>query len=88
MVVIRPGSAEDAAQIAAVQRDGWFAAYEGIIPAEIIDRVTAPDDGARERAGFAPDGTANVLEGLGGVTEVRYHRALNPSLTSRYNELF
>jgi GNAT superfamily N-acetyltransferase len=196
MVAIRAGSAADAAQIAAVQREGWFAAYEGIIAAEIIDRVTAPDDGARvrqsfrtrpwqrmlvavapdqkdadqkdadqegadivgyasfgpetdvlsapwphpltadgedgnvaelyalyvrpawwstgtgralmervlartsgtgylsitlwvlrdnrrarqfyERAGFAPDGTTNVLEGLGGVTEVRYRRALNP----------
>ena len=196
MVEIRAGSAADAAQIAAVQREGWFAAYEGIIPAEIIDRVTAPDDGARvrqsfrtrpwqrmlvavapdqedadrkdadqegasivgyasfgpetdvlsapwphplttegkdgkvaelyalyvrpawwstgtgralmervlartsgtgylfitlwvlrdnrrarrfyERAGFAPDGTTNVLEGLGGVTEVRYRRALSP----------
>ena len=194
--MIRAGSAADAAQVAAVQREGWFAAYEGIIPAEIIDRVTAPDDGARvrqsfrtrpwqrmlvavapdqedadrkdadqegasivgyasfgpetdvlsapwphplttegkdgkvaelyalyvrpawwstgtgralmervlartsgagyrsimlwvlrdnrrarqfyERAGFAPDGTTNVLEGLGGVTEVRYRRALNP----------
>ena len=42
VVVIRAGSAADAAQIAAVQRDGWFAAYEGIIPGEIIDRVTAP----------------------------------------------
>jgi len=186
MAVIRAGSAADAAQIAAVQREGWFAAYQGIIPAEIIDRVTAPDGGARvrqsfrtrpwqrmlvavapdpedagivgyasfgpetdvlsapwphpltaggedgnvaelyalyvrpawwstgtgrtlmervlartsgtgylsitlwvlrdnrrarrfyERAGFAPDGTTNVLEGLGGVTELRYRRALNP----------
>jgi len=51
-VVIRAGSAADAAQIAAVQREGWFAAYEGIIPAEIIDRVTAPDDGARVRQSF------------------------------------
>ena len=52
VVVIRAGSVADAAQIAAVQRDGWFAAYEGIIPAEIIDRVTAPDDGARVRQSF------------------------------------
>ncbi len=172
MVVIRAGSAADAAQIAAVQREGWFAAYEGIIPAEIIDRVTAPDDGARvrqsfrtrpwqrvlvavaasevppgivgyasfgpetevtapwpplltpdgeeghvaelyalyvrpawwstgtgralmervlagtarangrarrfyERAGFAPDGAVNVLDRLGGVTEIRYRRVLD-----------
>jgi len=52
VVVIRTGSAADAAQIAVVQREGWFAAYEGIIPAEIIDRVTAPDHGARVRQTF------------------------------------
>jgi ribosomal protein S18 acetylase RimI-like enzyme len=49
VVVIRAGSAADAAQIAAVQREGWFAAYEGIISRAVIDRVTAPDDGARVR---------------------------------------
>jgi GNAT superfamily N-acetyltransferase len=52
VVVIRAGSAADAAQVAAVQREGWFAAYDGIIPAEIIDRVTAPDHGARVRQTF------------------------------------
>ena len=52
MVVIRSGSAADAAQVAAVQREGWFAAYEGIITHGIIDRVTAPDDGARVRQTF------------------------------------
>lgn len=52
MVVIRAGSVADAAQISAVQRAGWLAAYEGIIAAEIIDRVTAPDEGARVRQSF------------------------------------
>ena len=52
MVVIRGGSAADAAPIAAVQREAWFAAYTGIIPDEIIDRVTAPDAGARVRQSF------------------------------------
>jgi GNAT superfamily N-acetyltransferase len=52
VVVIRAGSAADAAPIAAVQREAWFAAYTGIIPDEIIDRVTAPDDGARVRQSF------------------------------------
>jgi ribosomal protein S18 acetylase RimI-like enzyme len=52
MVVIRSGSAADAASIAAVERAGWFAAYEGIISLEIIDRVTAPDEGARVRQTF------------------------------------
>lgn len=52
MVVIRAGSAAHAAQIAAVQRETWFAAYEGVIAPEVIDRVTVPDDGARIRQSF------------------------------------
>jgi GNAT superfamily N-acetyltransferase len=52
VVVIRAASAADAAQIAAVQRAGWFAAYSGIIPAAIIDRATTPDGGARVRQTF------------------------------------
>jgi GNAT superfamily N-acetyltransferase len=52
VVVIRAGSAADAAQIAVVQREGWLAAYDGIIAAEILNRVTAPDGGARVRQSF------------------------------------
>ena len=52
MVVIRAVSTADAPQIAAVMRDSWFAAYGGIIADQIIDRVTAPDDGARVRQSF------------------------------------
>jgi GNAT superfamily N-acetyltransferase len=52
VVVIRAGSAADAAQIAEVQRDSWFGAYAGIIAGEIIDRVTALDGGARVRQSF------------------------------------
>ena len=52
MVVIRAASAADAPQIAAVMRDSWFAAYEGIIAHQIIDQVTAPDGGARVRQSF------------------------------------
>ena len=29
-----------------------------------------------ERAGFAPDGASHTLDGLGGVTEIRYRRVL------------
>ena len=29
-----------------------------------------------QRAGFAPDGARHVLDDLGGVTEIRYRRAL------------
>src|SRR6516225_2833067 len=52
MVVIRPASTADAPQIAAVMRDSWFAAYEGIIAHQVIDRVTTPDGGARVRQSF------------------------------------
>jgi ribosomal protein S18 acetylase RimI-like enzyme len=52
VVVIRAGSAAQAAQIAAVQRETWFAAYEGVIAPEVIDRVTTPDNGARVRQSF------------------------------------
>jgi len=51
-VVIRSASTADAPQIAAVMRDSWFAAYEGIIAHQVIDRVTAPDGGARVRQSF------------------------------------
>jgi GNAT superfamily N-acetyltransferase len=50
--VIRAGSAADAAQIAEVQRESWSGAYTGVIADEIIDRVTALDDGARVRQSF------------------------------------
>ena len=52
MVVIRSASVSDAAQIAAVMRASWQAAYQGIIASEVIDRVTAPDAGARVRQSF------------------------------------
>ncbi len=44
---IRLGSATDAPAIARVRRASWLAAYEGIIPAPVIERATAP--------GGAPD---------------------------------
>jgi GNAT superfamily N-acetyltransferase len=50
--MIRSASTADAAEISGVQRDSWLAAYEGIIAHEIINRVTAPDDGARVRQVF------------------------------------
>ena len=52
MVVIRSASAADAAQIAAVMRKCWFAAYGGIIAPVLIDEATAPDGGARIRQSF------------------------------------
>jgi GNAT superfamily N-acetyltransferase len=50
--MIRSASTADAAEISGVQRDSWLAAYEGIIAREVIDRVTAPDEGARVRQVF------------------------------------
>ena len=41
MIEIRLGSVADADAIAHVRRQSWFAAYEGIIAAPIVDRVTA-----------------------------------------------
>jgi GNAT superfamily N-acetyltransferase len=52
VVVIRSAAPADAAQIAAVMRDSWFAAYDGIIAPAIIDRATKPDGGARIRQSF------------------------------------
>jgi ribosomal protein S18 acetylase RimI-like enzyme len=52
VVVIRAASMADAPQISAVMRDSWLAAYDGLIEAAIIDRATAPDNGARIRQSF------------------------------------
>jgi len=52
VVVIRSASAADAAQIAAVMRDSWFAAYDGIIAPVLIAQATAPDGGALIRQSF------------------------------------
>ena len=52
MVLIRSASTADAAQISAVMRDSWFAAYDGIIVPALIDQATAPDGGARIRQSF------------------------------------
>jgi len=52
VVVIRSASTADAAQIAAVMRDSWFAAYDGIIAPVLIDQATAADGGARVRQSF------------------------------------
>ena len=65
-MVIRAGSADDAAQVAAVQRAGWFAAYDGIIATAIIDRATAPDGGARVRQSFRTRPRQRMLVAVAG----------------------
>ncbi len=47
-IVIRSGSAADAAAIAGVRRESWFAAYEGIIDRAVIDRATAAGGAAAD----------------------------------------
>ena len=53
MVRIRLASAADAPAIARVRYESWRAAYAGIIPAEIIERVTGRYDAGREQTVFA-----------------------------------
>ena len=41
VIEIRPASSADGPAISRVNRESWFAAYEGIIATPVIDRVTA-----------------------------------------------
>ena len=52
MVVIRAASAADAAQVAAVMRASWLAAYADIIAPALLERATSPDGGERIRQSF------------------------------------
>jgi GNAT superfamily N-acetyltransferase len=53
VVHIRPASTADAEAVVLVWRETWHAAYAGIVPADIIDRVTSARDAEWERATFA-----------------------------------
>ena len=53
MVRFRSGSAADAPAIAQVRYESWRAAYAGIIPADIIERLTGRYDGEQEQTLFA-----------------------------------
>ena len=57
-IEIRPASAADEPIITQIRRETWLAAYAQIIAPEIIERVTAPRDGAR--AAPRPDRTGLV----------------------------
>jgi len=52
VVTIRRAVLADAEAISDVMRASWFAAYSGIIDDDVIDQVTAPDDGERVRERF------------------------------------
>jgi ribosomal protein S18 acetylase RimI-like enzyme len=57
-IVIRPATAADEPIITRIRRETWLAAYAQIIDPEIIERVTAPRDGAS--AAPPPDRTSLV----------------------------
>jgi ribosomal protein S18 acetylase RimI-like enzyme len=72
MVVIRAASVADAPQIAAVMRDSWLAAYDGLIEPAFIDRATAPDHGARVRQSFWSRPWQRMLAAVEGRDVVGY----------------
>jgi ribosomal protein S18 acetylase RimI-like enzyme len=53
VLVIRTASAADAQAVARIRSASWRAAYVGLISDELLQRITAPDGGARERRAFA-----------------------------------
>ena len=57
-IAIRPAAAADEPIITEIRRETWLAAYAQIIDPEIIERVTAPRDGAS--AAPPPDRTSLV----------------------------
>ena len=60
-IEIRSGSAADAAAIAGVRRESWFAAYEGIIDRAVIDRATTAGGAAAQ-----PPSYRRTLVAVGG----------------------
>jgi len=59
-IEIRPASAADEPIITQIRRETWLAAYAQIIDPELIERVTAPRDGAS--AAPPPERTSLVAE--------------------------
>jgi GNAT superfamily N-acetyltransferase len=59
-IAIRPAAAADEPIITEIRRETWLAAYAQIIDPEIIERVTAPRDGAS--AAPPPERTSLVAE--------------------------
>jgi GNAT superfamily N-acetyltransferase len=71
-LAVRPAVAGDAAAVAAVQRAAWIAAYSGIVAADVIDRITAPDEGARIRQTFLTRPWQRMLVAVGDGGVVGY----------------
>jgi GNAT superfamily N-acetyltransferase len=78
MVTIRGGTISDADAIAAVQRAGWFAAYEGIVPHDLIEQVQGPGGGTRVREQMRSRPWQRVLVGCAEAGEVVGYASYGP----------
>jgi ribosomal protein S18 acetylase RimI-like enzyme len=83
-IEIRPATAADEPIITEIRRETWLAAYAQIIDPEIIERVTAPRDGAS--AGPRPDRTSLVAvaspgAGIAGAGVIVGYASFGPERT-------
>ena len=80
-IEIRPASAEDEPIITQIRRETWLAAYAQIIDPELIERVTAPRDGAS--AAPPPERTSLVAEAPPSAAVDRSACTARPCASSR-----
>ena len=83
-IAIRPATAADEPIITQIRRETWLAAYAQIIDPQIIERVTAPRDGAS--AGPRPDRTSLVAvaspgAGIAGAGVIVGYASFGPERT-------
>ena len=83
-IEIRPATADDEPIITQIRRETWLAAYAQIIDPEIIERVTAPRDGAS--ATPPPDRTSLVAvaspgAGIAGADVIVGYASFGPERT-------
>jgi GNAT superfamily N-acetyltransferase len=76
---VRPMRDDDIEAVSAVRVNGWKAAYQGLVPAGYLDRLTVAEDARKRREYFAQaDGSVeNLVAESGG--EVVGWAALGPS---------
>jgi GNAT superfamily N-acetyltransferase len=80
MVTIRPATDADTEALAGVRQETWRAAYDGIIPADILARVTG--DVNRNRGTFRPHPTRPLLTAVGPSDEVVGYASYGPERTA------
>jgi ribosomal protein S18 acetylase RimI-like enzyme len=61
MVKIRNAGPEDAEALARVRSLSWQSAYDGLLPAELIQAATRPDGGERQREFLQADPARHAL---------------------------